>query len=62
MKGVGAFLIGLGILAIVFHFFEKVPGALSWIYNWGDGVAWAIMIGLVVLGIILLMAAARRRS
>lgn len=60
MKAVGGFLIGLGLLAIVFHFFDKAPSALSWIHNWGDGVAWAIMIGLVVLGIIILIRANRK--
>ncbi len=62
MKGVGGFLIGIGTLAILFHFFGRVPSALSWIYNWGDGVAWAIMAGLVVLGLIILLSAARKRS
>ena len=27
-----------------------VPKVLAWIYSWGDGVAWGIKIGLIVVG------------
>ena len=60
MKGVGGFFIALGLFAIILHFFDRAPSALSWIHNWGDGAAWAIMIGFVVLGIIILIAAKRK--
>ena len=40
----------LGGLAIVLNFLDRVPRLLMWIYNWGDNVAWAIQIGLVVVG------------
>lgn len=40
----------LGGLAIVLNFLDRVPRLLMWIYNWGDNVAWAIKIGLVVVG------------
>ena len=40
----------LGIFAIVLNFLDRVPRLLMWIYMWGDTVAWAIKIGLVVVG------------
>ena len=43
----------LGLLAIVLNFANMVPRLLMWIYSWGEGVAWAIKIGLVILGAIL---------
>ncbi len=40
----------LGIAAIVMSFLDRVPRLLMWIYLWGDGVAWAIKIALIVVG------------
>jgi hypothetical protein len=57
MKSVGSFLILIGIAAIVMHFFHYVPRVLFWIYQWGEGVAWGIKIGLVVIGVLLYAAA-----
>lgn len=42
-----------GLFAIVLNFFDRVPSILMWIYEWGEGVAWAIKIGLVVAGAVL---------
>jgi len=53
MKNFGSFLLLLGVLAIVLDFFNYVPKLLFWIYEWGDGVAWAIKIALIVVGGIL---------
>lgn len=50
MKSIGSFMALLGGLAIVLNFLDRVPRLLMWIYNWGDNVAWAIKIGLVVVG------------
>ena len=50
MKSIGQTLLILGILAIVLEFFGYVPKLLFWIYEWGDGVAWAIKIALIVVG------------
>ena len=50
MKSIGSYMAILGVLAIVFNFMDRVPTLLSWIYNWGDTVAWAIKIGLIVVG------------
>ncbi|MGB1235389.1 MAG: hypothetical protein ACPG5U_06635 [Planktomarina sp.] len=53
MRQIGAVMAGLGGFAIVLSFLNMVPSLLIWIYNWGDTVAWGIMIGLVVVGGIL---------
>lgn len=46
-------MIFFGLFAIVLNFFDRVPSILMWIYEWGEGVAWAIKIGLVVVGAVL---------
>ena len=53
MKCFGSLLFILGLLAIGLNFVNAVPKVLAWIYLWGDGVAWGIKIGLVVVGAIL---------
>lgn len=50
MKNFGGFLALLGIAAIVMKYLDRVPRLLIWIYEWGENVAWAIKIGLVVVG------------
>lgn len=42
-----------GVFAIVLGFLDRVPSLLMWIYNWGDTGAWAIKIGLIVVGAVL---------
>lgn len=46
-------MVFFGLFAIVLNFFDRVPSILMWIYEWGEGVAWAIKIGLVVVGAVL---------
>jgi hypothetical protein len=53
MRKIGGYMIFFGLFAIVLNFFDRVPSILMWIYNWGEGVAWAIKIGLIVVGAIL---------
>lgn len=55
MKSIGVTLIVLGVLAIILGFFNYVPRLLVWIYNWGEGAAWGIKIGVIVVGVILYM-------
>ncbi|MBY0486602.1 MAG: hypothetical protein K2P85_05365 [Flavobacteriaceae bacterium] len=50
MKKIGSFMAVIGILAVVMNYLDRVPTLLMWIYNWGDTVAWAIKIGLIVVG------------
>lgn len=53
IQKIGSFLLIIGLLAIIMNFFNYVPKLLMWIYNWGEGPAWAIKIGMVVVGAIL---------
>lgn len=53
MKKIGATLMILGALAIALNFVNMVPRVLMWIYNWGEGTAMAIKIGVIVLGALL---------
>jgi len=53
MRKVGGYMIFFGLFAIVLNFFDRVPSILMWIYEWGEGVAWGIKTGLVVLGAVL---------
>ncbi len=46
-------MVFFGLFAIVLNFFDRVPSILMWIYEWGEGVAWAIKIGLIVVGAVL---------
>ncbi len=41
-------IIGIGL--IVLPFIGLTIRFTDWIYEWGEGVAWAIKIGLVVIG------------
>ena len=50
MQNIGAAMVVAGLFAIVLDFIGRVPSYLVWIYNWGDGAAWGIKIGLVVVG------------
>lgn len=59
MKRIGSLMVFFGVFAIVLNFFDAVPRLLAWIYNWGDTAAWAIKIGLVVVGGILWLLASR---
>lgn len=56
MQRIGSYLVIIGILAIVMNFFNYVPRLLAWIYQWGDGAAWGIKIGIIVLGVVLYLA------
>lgn len=53
IKSIGSLMAILGLAAIIFGFLDRVPTLLSWIYNWGEGAAWGIKIGLTVIGGIL---------
>lgn len=50
LKSIGGYMALLGVLAIVFNFFDRVPKLLMWIYLWGDTIAWIIKIAFVVVG------------
>lgn len=50
MKSFGSALVYLGVWAIILNFFNFVPKVLVWIYEWGEGPAWGIKIGVIVVG------------
>jgi hypothetical protein len=50
MRQIGSLAVFLGVFAIVLDFLDRVPSLLVWIYNWGEGPAWGIKIGLIVVG------------
>jgi hypothetical protein len=62
MKSIGSFLFLLGAAAIIFGFMNMYPRILKWIYDWGEGTAWAIKIGFVVVGAALYLLGSRGGS
>jgi len=62
MKGFGSLLVILGVLAIVFGFMDRVPTLLQWIYQWGDGTAWVLKIGIIALGVIMYVIGSRKKA
>jgi len=62
MKKIGSLMVFFGFFAIVLNFVDAVPRILAWIYNWGDGVAWAIKLGLIIIGGILWFAGTRQEQ
>lgn len=59
MRQIGSLAVFLGIFAIVLDFLDRVPSVLVWIYNWGEGPAWGIKIGLIVVGAVLWLLGGR---
>ena len=62
MQKIGSFMVLIGLLAVVLNFFNYVPRVLIWIYQWGEGPAWGIKIGLIVLGAILYIAGGKKET
>lgn len=56
MKKIGSYIAIFGILSTILPFFNLELRFLSWIDNWGETVAWAIKIGLIVVGAIMYFA------
>jgi hypothetical protein len=53
MKRVGIYIALFGIAAIILPYYNRQLSILSWIDNWGETAAWAIKIGLIVVGVAL---------
>ena len=62
MKNIGSTLFVLGVLAIVLNYLDRVPRLLMWIYNWGETTAWAIKIGIILLGAILYFIGSKKEQ
>jgi len=53
MRKLGSYMAIIGLALILLPFVGLTVRFTDWIYNWGEGVAWAIKIGLIVLGAVL---------
>jgi hypothetical protein len=62
MKSIGSLLFIFGLAAIIFGFMDMAPKLLLWIYDWGEGTAWAIKIGFVAVGAILYYLGTRQKK
>jgi hypothetical protein len=62
LKSIGSLLVIFGLAAIVFGFMDMYPKILFWIYDWGEGTAWAIKIGFVVIGAVLYVMGNKQKT
>jgi hypothetical protein len=62
MKSIGSLLFIFGAAAIIFGFMDRAPRLMLWVYNWGDGAAWAIKIAFVVAGAALYFMGRRQQA
>ena len=62
MKSIGTLLFIFGAAAIILGFMDRVPTLMQWIYNFGEGGAWAIKVGFVVIGAGLYLFAVRQQK
>ncbi|BAO76269.1 hypothetical protein [Winogradskyella sp. PG-2] len=53
MRKIGGYLAVISIALIILPFVGLTVRFTDWIYDWGETVAWAIKIGLIVLGAVL---------
>lgn len=59
LNKLSSFLILIGLFAIVMGFMDMVPKILSWIYLWGEIVAWIIKLSLVIGGALIWLLTSR---
>ena len=50
IQGIGGTIALAGVVSIVLNFINFNLRILMWIDLWGEGVGWAIRVGLVLLG------------
>jgi hypothetical protein len=62
LKSIGSLFVIFGLAAIVMGFMNKVPTVLEWVYKWGEGTAWAIKIGIVVVGAVLYVMGNKQKT
>ena len=55
VSSAGVFLFLLGIASIVLYFIGYTPTLLAWLYDLDQNLAWAIRIGITVLGGVLFL-------
>lgn len=56
MRQLGLLMLVLGIASCVVHFMDMEMRWLMWINTWGEQAAWGIRGGLIVLGLLLVVA------
>lgn len=54
LSAIGGFLALAGVASIILNFIGYNLRILVWIERWGTGAGWAIRIGLIVVGLLLL--------
>ena len=59
MQKLGGYLFFFGLGSIVLHFINMQFILLVWIDLWGENVAWAIRIGMTVVGGVLWLIGSR---
>ena len=57
MRQFGFYFILAGIGSIILSLFDMNFRLLMWVDMWGEGVAWAIRIGFIAIGVAILMFA-----
>jgi len=62
MKKIGSYMAIFGVLAIGLPYFNLQLRFLSWIDMWGETVAWAIKIGLIVIGAVLFFMGSKQAA
>ena len=62
MKSIGTLLFIFGAAAIILGFMDRVPTLMQWVYNFGEGGAWAIKVGFVVIGAGLYLFAVKQQK
>ncbi len=50
LSSIGALIAVFGLMSMILHFLDYELRILGWIGQWGEGTAWAIRIGLIVVG------------
>lgn len=56
MRNLGMLLLFLGAGSMVLHFMEREFRLLAWIDTWGETAAWGIRGGLILVGLLLVLA------
>ncbi|HOF33380.1 MAG TPA: hypothetical protein PK624_10755 [Spirochaetota bacterium] len=62
ISSAGSFLFLLGIASIVLYFINYTPTLLAWLYDLDQTLAWAIRIGVTVLGGLIYLASKKMKD
>jgi hypothetical protein len=62
MKSIGSLLFIFGAATIIFGFMDRAPRLMKWVYDYGEGTAWAIKIAFVVVGIALYLIGRKQET